>query len=381
MGKLKVVTVLGTRPEIIRLSSVIRRLDETFDHKLAHTGQNYDYELSEIFFNEMNVRKPDFFMKTDTSSLGRVYGTVLIESEEMFRRERPDALLVLGDTNSAIAAIMAKRMKITIFHMEAGNRCFDENVPEETNRRIVDHIADFNLVYSERARQQLLSEGIPHRRIYLTGSPLREVIDANAEKIAASDVLERMGLAQGGYLLLSAHREENVDSKASLRKVMDAVSACAQRLDMPVIVSAHPRTRKRLEAFGLDKVSGQIKFTKPFGYFDYMKLQMNAYCAVSDSGTISEESAMLGFPAVTLRNAMERPEALDSGSIIITGLDAQILFQAVELARSDHEKGRRPAAPAEYQITNTSQRVARLIMGLAKLNRRWSNLDDGLGAE
>ena len=375
MNKLKVMTILGTRPEIIRLSCVIRKLDEVFDHLLVHTGQNYDYELSEVFFHEMDVRKPDVFMNTDTSSLGAVYGTILIEAERLFKKENPDALLVLGDTNSSISAIMAKRMKIPVFHMEAGNRCYDENVPEETNRRIVDHISDFNLVYSERSRQHLLAEGIQSRRIYLTGSPLLEVINHNREKIMSSNALERMNLSKDRYILVSAHREENVDNKEQLEKLIDAVSYCAKMLDLPMIFSAHPRTKKRLQEYGLGKIDDRMAFMKPFGYYDYMQLQINAYCVISDSGTISEEASMLKFPAVTIRNAMERPEAMDSGTIIITGMDKDVLVDAVRLAKSEYKKESIPPAPVEYQISNTSQRVARLILGLCKLSHRWSNLD------
>lgn len=378
MSKLKVTTLLGTRPEIIRLSRVIARLDQLTDHQIVHTGQNWDYDLNEVFFSDLGVRKPDRFLGVDTSSLGTVLGGILIETEKVLRERRPDALLVLGDTNSAIAAIMARRMKIPIYHMEAGNRSFDGNVPEETNRRLVDHISDFNLVYTEHARRHLLSEGLPHRRIYLTGSPMREVLEHYRPQIDRSDILSRLGLEQGQYYIVSIHREENVDSKPRLESLVRTLNLLATRDGLPVIVSTHPRTRKRLE--GLDAISldSQVRYLKPFGFHDYNHLQMHARCALSDSGTIAEESALLGFPAITPRDAIERPEALDTGSIIATGLDQAAMLEGVDAAIALHAEnaasGRAAVVPVDYQITNTSERVVKLMLGTARLSNSWDGI-------
>ena len=296
MKRLKVMTILGTRPEIIRLSCVMARLDTYTDHIVVHTGQNWDYELNEVFFEDLGVRKPDHFLGTGGGTLGETLGKILIESEKVLAKEMPDAVVVLGDTNSAISAIMARRMKVPVYHMEAGNRSFDRNVPEETNRKLVDHISDFNLVYTEHARRHLLSEGVHHRRIYLTGSPMREVLDNYREDINGSDVLHRIGLNDRGYFIVSLHREENVDSASRLSQLIEALNRIAQQYDMPVIVSTHPRTRKRLDALQDVTLDERIQWMKPFGFHDYNKLQMRAFCAISDSGTIAEESSILGFP-------------------------------------------------------------------------------------
>ena len=374
MNKLKVMTILGTRPEIIRLSCVMALLDKYVDHKIVHTGQNYDYELSEIFFNELNVRKPDHFLGVDHSSLGAVMGNILISIEKVLEKERPDAVLILGDTNSSIAGIMAKRMKIPIYHMEAGNRCFDLNVPEEINRRIIDHISDFNLVYTEHARRHLLSEGLPHRRIYLTGSPMKEVLLTHMEKIKSSKILEQLGLKKGGYFIASIHREENVDNKENLDLLLRSLDLICEEYGLPVIVSTHPRTRKRLEGLPDVKLHANIQFLKPFGFFDYNHLQMNAFCAISDSGTISEESSILSFPAITVRNAMERPEVLDTGNIILTGLNPETIVQAINLVTEENASQSKHPIPAEYEIENVSQRVAKLIIGTAKLSNKWDGI-------
>lgn len=371
---MKVVTILGTRPEIIRLACVLARLDKHVDHKIVHTGQNYDYELNEIFFSDLGVRKPDHFMNIDTSSLGKVYGNILIKAEEIFLEEKPDAVLILGDTNSAIAAIIAKRMKIPIFHMEAGNRSFDPNVPEETNRRIIDHISDFNLCYTEHARRHLIAEGLPHRRIYVTGSPMKEVLDTHMEKIKASNALEKLGLKKGEYFLASLHREENVDRRESLTQLLTALERLNEEFGLPVIVSTHPRTRNRLEKLGKEDISENIRFMKPFGFLDYVNLQMNAKCVISDSGTICEESSLLNFPAITTRNAIERPEAMDTGSIVVTGLDAEVIVEAVRLQTSEDVRARPVYIPADYQITNTSHRVVKLILGTARLSNMWNGI-------
>ncbi len=376
--KLKVMTILGTRPEIIRLSRVMALLDEMVTHVIVHTGQNWDYELNEIFFRDLNVRRPDHFLGVDTSSLGAVLGGILIASEKIIAKEKPDAVLILGDTNSAISAIMARRMKIPIYHMEAGNRSFDRNVPEETNRKLVDHIADFALVYTEHARRNLLAEGIQPRRIYLTGSPMREVLEHYRPQIDASDILAELGLKPQEYFIVSAHREENVDSPERLRSLVATLNGLAEAHDFPVIVSTHPRTRKRLDNLTDLQLDKRVQWAKPFGFHDYNHLQMNAFCAISDSGTIAEESAILDFPAVTPRDAIERPEAMDTGNIIVTGLDEDTIRGGIEAAVMLHAKrkaaGIDPVVPADYQIANTSERVVKLILGTAKLSNSWDGI-------
>jgi len=374
MGKLKVMTILGTRPEIIRLSCVMALLDRYVEHKIVHTGQNSDYELNEIFFQELNIRRPDYFLEVNTDSLGTVLGNTLISIEKVLVRERPDAVLILGDTNSSIAGIMAKRMKIPVYHMEAGNRCFDFNVPEEVNRRIMDHISDFNLVYTEHARRHLLSEGLHHRRIYLTGSPMKEVLLTHMKGIQSSDILKKLGLKREGYFVASIHREENVDKRDNLRLLLSVLEQTSKDYHMPVIVSTHPRTRKRLEALSADKPDRNIRFLKPFGFYDYNHLQMHSFCTISDSGTISEESSILSFPAITVRNAMERPEALDSGNILLTGLNPDIIRQAIDVVTKEKDSQRRHPIPAEYEIENVSLRVLKLILGTAKLSHVWDNI-------
>ena len=376
MKKLKVITVLGTRPEIIRLASVMKLLGEYTDHQIVHTGQNYDYELNQVFFDELGVKKPDHFLEIDTSSLGKVLGEILIKTEAVFLKEKPDAVLVLGDTNSAIATLMAKRMKIPTYHMEAGNRSFDANVPEEINRKMVDHLADFNLVYTEHARRHLLSEGLSHRFIYLTGSPMAEVLDSHRGSIDSASVLNELELENKKYFIVSVHREENVDHPDNLKKVVDCLDALYKEFKLPVIVSTHPRTRNRLEKLGLDKLSGDIRFLKPFGFFDYNHLQKHSFCAISDSGTISEESAILDFPAVTLRNSIERPEALDKGSIALTGLNKDVLITAVQLVTNEAGMFKEREVPEEYKVMNTSLRVLKLILGTAKLTSKWRNMDE-----
>jgi UDP-N-acetyl-L-fucosamine synthase len=371
-GSLRVATVVGTRPEVIRLSRVLPRLDAAFDHYLVHTGQNYDYSLNQIFFDELRLRPPDRYLGVDTSSLGHVLGGTLIGVEEVLHELRPDALLVLGDTNSCIAALMARRMHIPVFHMEAGNRCFDANVPEETNRRLVDHVSDFNLVYTEHARRNLLAEGLHPRRILLTGSPMAEVLDYYAPEIAASTVLERLQLEPSGYLLVSAHREETVDNPDRLRELLSTLAAAGKQYDRPVLVSTHPRTRKRLG--GIEESVKGVRFHEPFGFFDYVRLQQDAYCVFSDSGTISEESVILGFPAITLRDSIERPEALEAGGIITTGLDLSVVLDAVDLLVAQRSTPERPYIPAEYQIRDTSLRVANIIQSTAHVHRRWEGI-------
>lgn len=370
---MKVMTIVGTRPEIIRLSRVIPLLDENLDHKLVHTGQNYDYELNEIFFNEMEIRKPDYFLGIQNTSMGRAIGETIIKSEEILLKEKPDALLILGDTNSSLAAIIAKRLKIPIYHMEAGNRSFDQNVPEETNRKIVDHISDFNLVYTERARHHLLSEGFPHRRIYLTGSPMKEVLDYYNEKIINSVILNKFGLEKQQYFVVSAHREENVDNPKILIALFNIIQKLIDEYDYPIIFSTHPRTRKKIEESNMTLDSHKLIFSKPLGFFDYIVLQQNSFCTLSDSGTISEESAILGFPAVTIRNSMERPEAMDAGTIILTGFDEEVVLNAIRQSQSMIVQTNN-SIPLEYQISNVSQRVYNLILGTSKLSNSWNGI-------
>lgn len=396
MKKLKVITIVGTRPEIIRLSEVMKLLDKYTEHITVHTGQNYDYELNEIFYKDLELRKPDYYLAIDTSSLGRVLGETLIKVEEVFVKEKPDAVLILGDTNASIAGIIAKRMKIPIFHMEAGNRSFDFNVPEEINRRIIDHVADFNLVYTENSRRHLLSEGLPHRHIYVTGSPMYEVLHKNMDKIKASTILDTLGLKEKEYFIVSTHREENVDNPENLKEILNTLNMIAETYQVPVVISTHPRTRKRLEALtspslerGGCEVDGEnplslrgvdanqtgrvtlhplLRFLKPFGFFDYNKLQMHSICAISDSGTISEESSMLNFPAVTIRNSLERPEAMDYGSIILTGLKSDIVLNSIKIAVEEPTDFKQ--CP-EYQIDNTSYRALKIILGLSGLKNQW----------
>ena len=374
--RLKVLTVVGTRPEIIRLSRVMALLDEHVDHRIAHTGQNYDYELNEIFYKDLDLRKPDFFLNVDVSSLEASVGDIIRKSGELLRKEKPDALLVLGDTNSCLSAYMAKRLHIPIFHMEAGNRCFDFNVPEEINRRVIDHIADFNLVYTEHARRHLISEGLPHRRIYLTGSPMYEVLNHYRPKINASDILDTLKLTKGQYFVVSVHREENVDNLENLRRILLILNRMAEDYRVPVIVSTHPRTRKRLEASDNLKMNSLIRFLKPFGFTDYVHLQTNALCTVSDSGTISEESAILNFPAISLRNSMERPEAQDAGTIILTGFDLNLVMGSISISIKEHEVLRDRLISPDYHVPDTSLRVLKLLQGLSSLSNKWYGIPE-----
>jgi UDP-N-acetylglucosamine 2-epimerase (non-hydrolysing) len=373
MGQLKVMTILGTRPEIIRLSRVIALLEDTLDHTLVHTGQNYDRELNEVFFEDLGLRAPDHYLGAGGGTVGATLGVILTEVEKLLLADPPDAVLILGDTNSALAGIIVKRLRIPLFHMEAGNRCFDANVPEELNRKIVDRISDFNLVYTEHARRHLLSEGFPHRRIYLTGSPMKEVLDHYQPQIDRSKALQTLKLQAGDYYLVSVHREENVDSRRQLARLVQVVNSLAERDGVPVVVSTHPRTRDRL-AKADAKLHEGVALLKPFGFLDYNQLQQQARCVLSDSGTISEESAISGFPAVTVRTAMERPEALDTGSIILAGTEPQAVLRAVDTVVAQFGRGWRTSPPAEYLIENVSQRVVNLIIGTAGLSNRWDGI-------
>jgi UDP-N-acetyl-L-fucosamine synthase len=372
--KKKILTVVGTRPEIIRLSRVVSLLDKHVNHILVHTGQNYDYELNEIFFKELELRKPTYYLNVNTATLGNVIGDTLIKIEDILKKEQPDAMLVLGDTNSCLSAIMAKRLKIPIYHMEAGNRSYDLNVPEEINRRIIDHIADFNLVYADNSRRHLLSEGLHHRRIYLTGSPMFEVLEYYKSKYLDSEILEKLNLSKKNYFIVSVHREENVDNKENLLKIADLLNKIATLYDVQVVVSTHPRTKIRLEKLNNEEWNPNIQFLKPFGFFDYINLQLNAKCAISDSGTISEESSILGFPAISLRKSMERPEAMDAGTIILTGLDPDTVLSSIELAIEENKIGIVKIIAPEYQVPDTSWRVLKLILGTCKLSNTWSGI-------
>jgi UDP-N-acetylglucosamine 2-epimerase len=370
-----VVTVVGTRPEIIRLSRVIPTLEKYFNHILVHTGQNKDRMLSDVFFEELEMRNPDVYLDVDTSSLGSVLGETLQKMERVLIDHSPDAVLILGDTNSAISAIIAKRLHIPVYHMEAGNRSFDENVPEETNRRLVDHVSDFNLPYTEHARRNLLAEGIHPRRILVSGSPMREVLDFYMPKISASTVLAKLGLQAGKYFLVSAHRQENVDSPERLQDLIESLRRVREKWGLPVLVSTHPRTRKQLEAvLGYDKTEGVI-FHEPFGFVDYNQLQINAFCVLSDSGTISEESAILRFPAITIRDSMERPEALEFGGIVMTGLKAANIITGIQSAISQSsEKGSDLAYPDGYEVTNCSSRVVNFMLSTAPRHHEWAGI-------
>lgn len=365
--KLKLMTILGTRPEIIRLSEVIKKCDKYFDHILVHTGQNWDYTLNQIFFEDLNLRAPDYYLDSVGEDLGETIGNIIAKSYKLMGEIKPDALLILGDTNSALSAISAKRHKIPIFHMEAGNRCFDENLPEEMNRRIVDHIADVNLCYSEHARRYLNAEGRPKERTYVTGSPMAEVLTANIDKINKSKVLEELNIEPKKYILLSAHREENIDIEQNFFSLMNAVNAMAEKYAMPVIYSTHPRSKKFIEQRNF-KFHENVKSMKPFGFSDYNHLQMNAYCVVSDSGTLPEESSYFrSFPAVCIRTSTERPEAIDKGNFIIGSISEESVLQAVETAvkmQDNHDLG---VQVPDYTDENVSTKVVKIIQSYTSI--------------
>ena len=350
MKKLKVVTIVGTRPEIIRLSRLIPKLDEFTDHVLVHTGQNYDRQLNDVFFEDLELRQPDYYLNVETTSFGTVMGDTLKKSEEIFLEEKPDAVMILGDTNSAIAAVVAERMHIPVYHMEAGNRSFDANVPEELNRKLVDHVATFNLPYNDYSMRNLLNEGIHPRFIHKTGSPMHEIYEYYKDKIAASDVVERLDLEKGKYFLVSLHRQENVDSPERLRLALDALMSVRDEWKLPILVSTHPRTRNRLKAIASDSLPG-FNFHEPFGYLDYNKLQLDSACVISDSGTVSEESAIIGFPAVTLRDAFERPESIGSG-LQMTGLGSKLLPALVDLTRKRRSSSHLPEGYAQLDFSD-----------------------------
>lgn len=361
MNKLKVMSVVGTRPEIIRLSRVLAKLDEYCDHVIVHTGQNYDFELNEVFFNDLSVRKPDYFLNAAGKNAAETIGKVIINVDQALEEIQPDAMLVLGDTNSCLAAIPAKRRKIPIFHMEAGNRCFDQRVPEETNRRIVDHTADINLTYSSIARDYLLAEGLPADRVIKTGSPMFEVLNYYMPQIDASDVLSRLGLQKGQFFVVSAHREENVDSPKQLFKLAETLNTVAAHYNLPVIVSTHPRTRNRIEAQGITFHSN-IQLLKPLGFHDYNHLQKNAKAVLSDSGTINEESSIMNFPALNMREAHERPEGMEEASVMMVGLDVERVMQALLVLETQPSGSERLLRPVyDYSMPNVSDKMVRII--------------------
>jgi UDP-N-acetylglucosamine 2-epimerase len=369
MQKLKVMTIIGTRPEIIRLSAVIKACDKYFEHILVHTGQNYDYTLNEVFFEELNLRKPNHFLNAVGENLGETMGNIISKSYSILAQEKPDALIILGDTNSALCAISAKRLKIPIFHMEAGNRCFDQNVPEEINRKIVDHISDINLAYTEHSRRYLLSEGITKQHVFVTGSPMAEVLAQHIESIENSMVLTKLSLEPQKYILVSAHREENIDNEQNFFSLMNALNSIAENYNIPVVYSTHPRSRKRIEQNGF-KFHPLVRSLDPFGFFDYNKLQKNAFCVLSDSGTLSEESAMLGFAGVLLRTSTERPEVLEKGTVIIGGITEKEIIQAIELAIAMRENSEPVCLANDYSDNNVSVKVVKLIQSYTGIINR-----------
>lgn len=366
MDKLKVMTIVGTRPEIIRLSEVIKACDKYFDHILVHTGQNWDYTLNEIFFEELGLRQPNYFLGVVGEDLGETMGNIISSSYKILKQEQPDALLILGDTNSCLSAIAAKRLKVPIFHMEAGNRCFDQNVPEEINRKIVDHVSDLNLAYTEHSRRYLLSEGIRKEHVFVTGSPMTEVLYKNKDKIEKSRVLDELDLKAGEYIVVSAHREENIDDEKNFLNLMNGLNRIAEIFQLPVIYSTHPRSWLRIEERGF-RFHSLIKQVKPFGFFDYNKLQLDSFCVLSDSGTLSEESSILGFPGVLIRTSTERPEVLDKGSIVIGGITEKEIIQSVEISRAMWENKEQIVLPPDYLDRNISLKVVKLIQSYSKI--------------
>jgi len=361
--KIKVMTIVGTRPEIIKLSRVIPELDKHTNHVLVHTGQNYDYELNEIFFEQLGIRKPDYFLNAAGSSAAETIGQVIIKSDKILDELKPDAVLLYGDTNSCLSVISAKRKKIPIFHMEAGNRCFDQRVPEEINRKIVDHLSDINLPLSEHARRYLLDEGLPPETTIKTGSPMKEVLMFHMDNINKSDVLKKEELTAGSYFIVSTHREENVDSEANFNNLLESLNAITRKYNKKVIVSTHPRTKKKLEAIGYTNQNTLIEFMKPFGFLDYIKLQMNAYCVISDSGTITEESSILKFPAITIRQAHERPEGMDEGTLIMTGLNKNRILESIDIVTAHFNESKDLIKTiSDYETDNVSKKILRIIL-------------------
>lgn len=360
---LKVMTIVGTRPEIIKLSEVMKELDKHTEHVVVHTGQNYDYELNEIFFEQLGVRKPDFFLEAIKGSVSETIADIIAKVDKILVSEQPDAILVYGDTNSCLSVIPAKKRKVPIFHMEAGNRSFDQRVPEEINRKIVDHLSDINMPLSEQARDYLIAEGIRPETIIKTGSSMLEVLNANMDKIQASDVLQKEGLEAQKYILMSVHREENVDSEKNFSDLLESIDAMSEEYSLPIIISTHPRTRKKLESMGYENTNSLIRFSKPYGFHEYNKLQMEAFCVISDSGTIAEESSLLNLPAVTIRQAHERPEGMDEGTLIMAGLNKDRIMQAIEVVTKQYNAEKRSMkVVADYNVNNVSKKVLRIIL-------------------
>ena len=370
MKKLKVMTIVGTRPEIIRLAEVIKKCDEYFEHVLVHTGQNWDYTLNDVFFKELELREPNHFLGVVGNDLGETMGNIIAESYKILAKERPEALLILGDTNSCLSAIAAKRLKIPVFHMEAGNRCFDQNVPEEINRRIVDVTSDVNLAYTEHARRYLLSEGMRKEYTFVTGSPLPEVFHKYMDKIDNSNVLEELNLEKGKFILVSAHREENIDNDVNFKSLTDALNAIAEKYDMPVIYSTHPRSWKRIEAMNI-KFHKNIRQLKPFGFYDYNKLQKESFCVLSDSGSLAEESNIMGFAAVSIRTSTERPEAIDKGSVILGGITFDSITQAIEVITKQKALGEDTVKVHDYTDINVSTKVVNIVQGYTDVINRF----------
>ena len=361
--KTKVMTIVGTRPEIIKLSRVIHELDHHTDHILVHSGQNYDYELNEIFFKDLCIRKPDYFLNAADKTIAQTIGNVIAKADEVLAKEKPDALLLLGDTNSCLSAIAAKRRKIPIFHMEAGNRCFDQRVPEEINRKIIDQISDINLCYTEHARRYLISEGIKPETIIKTGSPMHEILHYFSQQITNADVIKRLGLTANEYFVVSAHREENIESETNFKYLLESLNSIALKHSKPVIVSTHPRTRKKIETIKNVKLDERIWLLKPLGFFEYVNLEINAFCVISDSGTITEESSILNFPAITIRQAHERPEGMDEGTLIMCGLKADRVLEAIDIVTDHYSKNARQfELVSDYNPTNVSKKVLRIII-------------------
>ncbi|POF39756.1 UDP-N-acetylglucosamine 2-epimerase (non-hydrolyzing) [Pseudomonas laurylsulfativorans] len=372
---LKVMTLVGTRPELIKMSRVIAELDKQVNHVLVHSGQNYDFELNQVFFDDLEIRKPDYFLGAAGDTAAKTIAEVISKADEVFEAEKPDALLLYGDTNTCLAVIAAKRRKIPVFHMEAGNRCFDQRVPEELNRKVLDHLSDINMVLTEHARRYLIAEGIRPETIIKTGSHMEEVLDYYMPKILTSDVLAREGLEQDKFFIISAHREENVDTPDNLRDLLKTLRALADKYQYPIIVSTHPRTRKRLEAIGESLDHPLIRFSKPFGLLDYIKLQMSAFCVLSDSGTITEEASLLNLPAITIRNAHERPEGMDEGTLIMSGLKVEGVLDAVRVVTSQHDRSQRVIPVVrDYQAGPVSKQVVRVVLSYTDyINRTvWS---------
>ena len=361
-SKIKVVTVVGTRPEIIKLSEVIKELDKHTDHTIVHTGQNYDYELNELFFEQLNIRRPDFFLEAIKGSPAETIGDIIAKSDKIFCDLSPDALLIYGDTNSCLCVISAKKRKIPIFHMEAGNRCFDQRVPEEVNRKIVDHLSDINLPLSEQARDYLIAEGISANTIIKTGSPMMEVLNANMRLILSNDILSKENLTPKKFILMSVHREENVDSPKNFSDLLESIEEISKQYGMPIIISTHPRTRIKLEEVGYKESNKLVRFAKPFGFHEYNKLQMEAFCVISDSGTISEESSILNIPAITIRQAHERPEGMDEGTLIMSGLNKDRIIESMKIVTSQSRIKRDIKIVNDYNVDNVSKKVLRIII-------------------